>query len=87
MNRSHLESIAISALFRFAHFWKVRWRRWLPSGTIAVRSGIPHHQTLWGWRCGFYPGSEPDEFLSGTAATFGQARRLRELMAALKRSN
>jgi hypothetical protein len=25
MNHSHLESIAISALFRFAHFWKVRW--------------------------------------------------------------
>jgi hypothetical protein len=23
-------------------------------GTIAVRSGIPHHQPLWGWRCGFY---------------------------------
>jgi hypothetical protein len=56
-------------------------------GTIAVRSGIPHHQTLWGWRCGFYPGSEPGEFLSGTAATFGQARRLREVTAALKRSN
>jgi hypothetical protein len=27
MNHSHLESIAISALFRFAHFWKVQWRR------------------------------------------------------------
>jgi hypothetical protein len=25
MNHSHLESIAISALFRFAHFWKVPW--------------------------------------------------------------
>ena len=23
MNHSHLEAIAISALFRFAHFWKV----------------------------------------------------------------
>jgi hypothetical protein len=30
-------------------------------GTIAVRSGIPHNQAPWGWRCGFYPGSEPGE--------------------------
>jgi hypothetical protein len=43
-------------------------------GTIAVRSGIPHDQPAWGWRCGFYPGSEPGEYLSGTAATFDQAR-------------
>ena len=43
-------------------------------GTIAVRSGIPHDQAPWGWRCGFYPGSEPGEFLSGTATTFEQAR-------------
>jgi hypothetical protein len=28
----------------------------------------------WQWRCGFYPGSEPGELLSGTAATFDQAR-------------
>jgi hypothetical protein len=26
MNHSHLETIAISALFRFAHFWKIPWR-------------------------------------------------------------
>jgi hypothetical protein len=26
------------------------------------------------WSCGFYPGSEPGEYLSGTAATFDQAR-------------
>jgi hypothetical protein len=43
-------------------------------GTIAVRSGIPHDQVPWGWRCGFYPGSEPGECTSGTAATFDQAR-------------
>jgi hypothetical protein len=42
--------------------------------TIAVRSGIPHHQAPWGWRCGFYPGSEPGECTSGTAPTFEQAR-------------
>jgi hypothetical protein len=23
-------------------------------GTIGVRSGIPHDQVPWGWRCGFY---------------------------------
>jgi hypothetical protein len=43
-------------------------------GTIAVRSGIPHDQPQWGWRCGFYPGSHPREHQSGTAATFDQAR-------------
>jgi hypothetical protein len=40
-----------------------------------------------GWRCVFYPESNPGELLSGAATTFGQARRLREGMAALKRSN
>jgi hypothetical protein len=39
-------------------------------GTIAVRSGIPHDQPAWGWRCGFNPGSNPGECTSGTAATF-----------------
>jgi hypothetical protein len=43
-------------------------------GTIVIRSGIPHDQAPWGWRCGFYPGSEPGECASGTAATFEQAR-------------
>jgi hypothetical protein len=43
-------------------------------GTIAIRSGIPHDQDPWGWRCGFYPGSNPGECTSGTAATFDQAR-------------
>jgi hypothetical protein len=54
-------------------------------GTIAVRSGIPHHQAPWGWRCGFYPGSEPGEYLSGIAATFDQARAA-ELAADLRMS-
>jgi hypothetical protein len=43
-------------------------------GTIAVRSGIPHDKDPWGWSCGFYPGSNPGEYLSGTAVTFDQAR-------------
>jgi hypothetical protein len=43
-------------------------------GTIAVRSGIPHDQPQWGWRCGFYPGSLPGECTTGTAVTFEQAR-------------
>jgi hypothetical protein len=28
----------------------------------------------WEWRCGFYPGSEPGEYRSGTADQFDQAR-------------
>jgi hypothetical protein len=28
----------------------------------------------WQWRCGFYPGSEPRDCTSGTAASFDQAR-------------
>jgi hypothetical protein len=43
-------------------------------GTIAIRSGIPHDRPPWGWRCGFYPGSESGEYTSGTATTFEQAR-------------
>jgi hypothetical protein len=43
-------------------------------GTIAIRSGVPHDKPAWGWRCGFYPGSEPGEQLSGIATTFDQAR-------------
>jgi hypothetical protein len=43
-------------------------------GTIAVRAGIPHDEDPWGWTCGFYPGSEPGEYLSGTVADFDQAR-------------
>ncbi|MGB6396497.1 MAG: hypothetical protein WBF73_12525 [Bradyrhizobium sp.] len=43
-------------------------------GFIAIRSGIPNNQAPWGWRCGFYPGSEPGECTSGTATTFDQAR-------------
>ncbi|WMT79395.1 hypothetical protein [Bradyrhizobium sp. Ash2021] len=43
-------------------------------GTIARRAGVPVDVDQWGWQCGFYPGSEPDEYLDGTAATFEQAR-------------
>jgi hypothetical protein len=43
-------------------------------GTIAIRTGVPHHEDPWGWICGFYPGSEPGEYLDGTAATFDKAR-------------
>ena len=38
-------------------------------GTIALRTGIPHHEDPWGWACGFYPGSHPRECTDGTAAT------------------
>jgi hypothetical protein len=43
-------------------------------GTIAIRSGIPPDEDPWGWNCGFYPGSEPREHLSGTAKTLEEAR-------------
>jgi len=43
-------------------------------GTIALRTGIPHHEQPWGWACGFYPGCHPSEYTDGTAETFDQAR-------------
>ena len=43
-------------------------------GTIARRVGNPMTTDQWEWRCGFYPGSNPGECTSGTAATFHQAR-------------
>jgi hypothetical protein len=36
--------------------------------------GLPHDTKLWEWRCGFYPGSNPGEHQSGTAASFAEAR-------------
>src|ERR1700761_3438243 len=42
-------------------------------GTIARRAGVPFDVDQWGWICGFYPGSEPGDHLSGTATTFDQA--------------
>jgi hypothetical protein len=43
-------------------------------GTIGLRSGNPFDTDQWQLRCGFYPGSEPGDWTSGTAATFDQAR-------------
>jgi hypothetical protein len=42
--------------------------------TIGKRIGIPCDQHLWGWSCGFYPGSHPGGYETGTAATFDEAR-------------
>jgi hypothetical protein len=50
----------------------ILWRRGV--GTIAKRVGIPRDQHLWGWSCGFYPGSHPGECIQGAAATLDQAR-------------
>jgi hypothetical protein len=36
--------------------------------------GNPNAAPQWQWRCGFYPGSNPGESTSGSAATFDQAR-------------
>jgi hypothetical protein len=35
-------------------------------GTIAIRSGMPHHEDPWGWACGLYPGSHPREWRPST---------------------
>jgi hypothetical protein len=43
-------------------------------GTIAKRVGIPRDQHLWGWTCGFYPGSHAGECTGGAAATLDQAK-------------
>jgi hypothetical protein len=43
-------------------------------GTIAERTGNPHDTDQCEWSCGFYPGSEPGEISSDTAATFEEAR-------------
>jgi hypothetical protein len=43
-------------------------------GTIARRAGVSVDVDQWGWICGFYPGSEPGENLSGTGVTFDEAR-------------
>ena len=45
-------------------------------GTIAERVGNPHDTDQWEWNCGFYPGSEPGEYQSDTAATFAEARAI-----------
>jgi hypothetical protein len=44
------------------------------AGTITERVGNPHDTDQWAWRCGFYPGSDPGECTSGTAASFDEAR-------------
>ena len=44
------------------------------AGTITERTGNPHSTDRWEWRCGFYPGSNPGEHQSGTAASFDEAR-------------
>jgi hypothetical protein len=43
-------------------------------GTIARRTGCPPDVDQWEWGCGFYPGTEPGQGESGTAADFEAAR-------------
>ncbi|WP_156438127.1 hypothetical protein [Bradyrhizobium valentinum] len=43
------------------------------AGSIVKESGLAGSEH-WVWRCGFYPGSNPGERRSGTAATFEEAR-------------
>jgi hypothetical protein len=53
------------------------------SAMIARRSGCPADVDQWEWGCGFYPGTEPGQGESGTAADF-EASRV-EFEAAWKR--
>jgi hypothetical protein len=43
-------------------------------GTIGKRAGVPVEFDQWGWSLSFYPGLEPGQHRSGSAATFDQAR-------------
>jgi hypothetical protein len=43
-------------------------------GTISRSTGAPHDEDLWTWICGFYPGSHPGEYLTGSAPDFERAR-------------
>jgi hypothetical protein len=53
--------------------WHVYFRD-VRVGTIARRTGCPVEVDQWSWQCGFYPGSDPGDYLDGTAANFDQAR-------------
>jgi hypothetical protein len=43
-------------------------------GTIGKRAGVLVEVDQWGWSLGFYPGLEPGQHRSGSAATFDRAR-------------
>jgi hypothetical protein len=43
-------------------------------GMIARRSGCPVDVDQWEWGCGFYPGTQPGQGESGTAADFETSR-------------
>lgn len=43
-------------------------------GHIGTRTGVPNHAPQWGWRCGFYPGCDPQHATGGVAESFEEAR-------------
>jgi hypothetical protein len=43
-------------------------------GAISERTGGRRDEANWDWNCGFYPGTEPGEQKTGSAATFEIAR-------------
>jgi hypothetical protein len=55
--------------------WLIFYDGDIRAGTIALRSGNPTTTDSWSWSVGFYPGSDPAECSSGTAATFWEARK------------
>src|ERR1700682_6243105 len=36
-------------------------------GTIAIRTGVPHHEDPWGWICGFLPGQRTRRMIKETS--------------------
>jgi len=50
-------------------------------GTIARRTGCPVDVDRYEWRCGFYPGIEPNRQRNDTARLRGRSRWLRSRLA------
>ena len=65
----HARPHAAAIVRPFKRTWLVYYGD-VHAGTIAMRSGNPADTDPWTWSCGFYPGSHPREYRSGTAATF-----------------
>jgi hypothetical protein len=43
-------------------------------GKIGIRAGVPRDCPQWEWSCGFYPGLEPCQHVTGEAGSFDEAK-------------